>query len=147
MRIVLTCRAALASSPVSGSSRMMRRGACTSAPGERHLLAHALGKPAAALVRVRAETELVQQGGGRGRGLAWLDLPQPGDEFQVLDRRQPVVDQGLVRHPGCDLLSRHRVFARVDAEDGDVAGIRPEQARRPCAGSSSCPRRWAPSSA
>ena len=91
----LTWREAPASSPVSGSSRMMRRGVVDERAGQRHLLAHALGK-AARSARAHAAprpSQSIRAVGVALRGLAPLDLPEAGDEFETFDRRELVVDR------------------------------------------------------
>ena len=75
---------------------------------------------------------------------AALDAPQAGDELEVLERRELVVEHGLVGQPRRDALGGDRIGQRIDAEDLDAAGIRRQQARRPCAGWWSCRRRSGP---
>ena len=53
--------------------------------------------------------------------------PQAGDELEILERGQAIVDHRLVRHPGDDRLGGDRVARRVDAADGDRARILAQQ--------------------
>ena len=95
--------------------------------GQRHLLAHAAREALAALVGVRSEAQPVDQlGGGRG-GLGPIDAPQAGDEFEILERRQLVVDHRLVGEPRHQPLGGDRIGQRVDAVDRDRAGVRLQQ--------------------
>ena len=109
--------------------------------GERHLLPHALGEALAALVRVRRKPEPVDQLVGARLGERRLDAPEAGDEFEIFERRQLVVDHRLVGHPGHDALGRDRIGERVDAEHRDRARVGPRAGPRPCAASWSCRRR------
>ena len=95
--------------------------------GERHLLAHALGKCFATLARMRAEPEPAEQILRACLRQPWLDAPQPGDEFQIFLRRELVVDHRLVGYPGDHALGFDRIGERVDAGDMDRAGVRPDQ--------------------
>ena len=97
--------------------------------GERHLLAHALGKALAALVRMRLQPERDQQICARACAICGIDAPQPGDEFEIFQRRQLVVDHRLVRHPGHDPLGRDRIGQRIDAEHRYRTRLGPQQAR------------------
>ena len=77
--------------------------------GERHLLPHAAGKSLAALMCVRLEAEPADQfARARFRRLR-VDAPEPGDEFEILERRELVVDHRLVRQPSGDLLGGDRI--------------------------------------
>ena len=97
-------------------------------PGQRHLLAHALGKSLAALVQMRLEAERDQEI-ARGRfGDRGVDAPEPGDEGEIFQRGQLVVDHRLVRHPCRDLLGGDGIGQRIDAEHRHRAGIGPQQA-------------------
>ena len=96
--------------------------------GEGDLLQHALGEAAAALVRVRGEAEPADQFGGAGLRLARIDLPEAGDEFEILVWGQAVVDHRLVGDPGDDRLGLQRILAGVDAEHRDGAGFGLQQA-------------------
>ncbi len=95
--------------------------------GQRDLLAHALGKSLAALVQMRLQSERDQQalrGRFRCRG---IDAPQAGDEFEIFQRRQLVVDHRLVGDPRHHLLGGDRIGERVDAEHRDGSGVGPQQ--------------------
>ena len=96
--------------------------------GQRHLLAHALGKSLAAFVQMRLEPERRQKRLRRGCGNRGIDAPEAGDEFEIFQRRQLVVDHRLVGDPGHDLLGGDGIGERIDAEDGDRAGVGPQQA-------------------
>ena len=95
--------------------------------GERHLLAHPLGEALAALVGVAAEFEPVEQLMGARLGGVGVDAPQPGDEGEIFERRELVVDHRLVRDPRHHPLGRDRIGERIDAEDRNRAGIGPQQ--------------------
>jgi hypothetical protein len=56
-----------------------------------------------------------------------INAPKAGDELQVFQRIELVVDHRLVRHPGHDALGRYRILERVDAADRDRAGVRLQQ--------------------
>ena len=111
--------------------------------GERHLLPHALGEALAALVRVRREPEPADQVVGALLGHRRLDAPEAGDEFEIFERRELVVDHRLVGDPGHDPLGLDRIGERVDAEHRDRAGVGLEQARDHAQASWSCRRRSA----
>ena len=79
-------------------------------------------------MRVRLEAEPADQfARAHFRGLC-LDAPKAGDEFEIFERRELVVDHRLVRQPGGDLLGGDRIGERVDAADGDRAGVGTQQA-------------------
>ena len=139
-----TWRAMAASSPVSGSSSMMRRGIVDQRARERHLLLHAAREALAAHVGVSGKLENLEQLGGVALGPLALDAPQPGDELEVLQRRELVVDHRLVGEPGRDPLGGDGIGQRIDAEDGDAAGSRGAAGPRSCAAWSSCRRRSDP---
>ena len=61
----------------------------------------------------------------RNRG---IDAPEAGDEFEIFQRRQLVVDHRLVRDPRRHLLGGDGIGERVDAEHRDRTGIGPQQA-------------------
>ena len=90
---------------------------------KRHLLAHALGKSLAALVQMRLQTERDQEIVRGASGNRRIDAPKPGDEFEIFQRRQLVIDHGFVGDPGHHLLGRDRIAERVDAEHRDRAGV------------------------
>ena len=95
---------------------------------QRDLLAHALGKSLAALVEVWLQSERDQQVARAWFGDPWLDAPEAGDEFQIFERRQLVINHRLVGHPGHDLLGGDGIAQRVDVENVDRAGVGPQQA-------------------
>ena len=95
---------------------------------QRHLLAHALGEALAALMGMGTEAEPVDQPARAGFGMRGVDAPEPADEFEIFERRQLVVDHRLVGNPGHHLLGRDGIGQRVDAEDRDRPGVRPQQA-------------------
>ena len=59
-----------------------------------------------------------------------IDAPQSGDELEIFERRQLVVNHGLVGNPGRDLLCRHWIGEHIDPEDRDRAGVGLEQPRQ-----------------
>jgi hypothetical protein len=76
-------------------------------------------------VRLKAKRcEQIARGWLCDRG---LDAPKPGDEFEIFQRGQLVVDHRLVRYPRRDLLRGDRVVERVDPEYRDRAGVGPQQ--------------------
>ena len=107
---------------------MISRGIVDQRAGQRHLLAHALGKSLAAFVQMRLEAERHQKLLRRGCGNRGIDAPEAGDEFEIFQRRQLVVDHRLVGDPGHDLLGGDGIGERVDAQNGDRAGVGPQQA-------------------
>ena len=124
----LTWRADSASRPVSGSSRMIRRGIVHQRAGQRHLLAHALGKAFAAFVQMRLEAERGEQRVRRSFGGRGVDAPEAGDEFEIFQRRQLVINHRLVGHPRHHLLGGDGIGQRIDAEHRHRAGVGPQQA-------------------
>src|SRR6266852_6703943 len=76
--------------------------------GERHLLPHALGERLTAFMAVRAEAEPVDKVARARLGGRGVDAPQAGDEFEILEGRQLVVDHRLVGEPRHDLFRRRR---------------------------------------
>jgi len=64
----------------------------------------------------------------RGSGNRGVDAPEAGDEFEIFQRRQLVVDHRLVGDPCHDLLGGDGIGERVDAQNGDRAGVGFEQA-------------------
>ena len=61
-------------------------------------------------------------------GLARVDAPEAGDEFEIFERRQLVVDHRLVGDPRHHPLGRNRIGEGIDAEHGDRPGVRAQQA-------------------
>ncbi|MNY67231.1 hypothetical protein D3C86_2047800 [compost metagenome] len=51
-----------------------------------------------------SQAEPVDQLIGLGLGGAPVDLPEAGDEFEIFERCQPIIDHGFVRNPGDDAL-------------------------------------------
>ena len=49
--------------------------------------------------------------------------PQPGDEGEIFERAELVVEHRLVGQPRGDRLGGERVGARVDPENLDAAGV------------------------
>ena len=123
----LTWRAEPASSPVSGSSRMMSLGSCTSAPASATFCRMPLEKPSQRSCACGSSPSQSISSRGARFGRARLDAPEPGDEFEIFERRQLVVDHRLVGQPGGDLLGGDRIGERVDAVDADRAGVGPQQ--------------------
>ena len=91
--------------------------------GQRHLLPHALGKSLAALVQMRFQPERDQEFARGAFGNPGIDAPQAGNEFDIFQRRQLVVDHRLVGDPGHDLLGGDGIAQGIDAEDRDRAGV------------------------
>ncbi len=96
--------------------------------GKRHLLAHALGETFAAFVPVRLEPERAQEFLGDRLRNGRRDAPEAGDEFEIFERSELVIDHGLVGDPRHHLLGRNRILERIDAEDRDAAVVGPQQA-------------------
>ena len=95
--------------------------------GQRDLLAHALGESLAAFVQMRLEAKRHQKllrGAAGNRG---IDAPEAGDEFEIFQRRQLVINHRLVRHPCHDLLGGDGIGERIDARYRDRAGVGPQQ--------------------
>ena len=59
-----------------------------------------------------------------------VDAPQAGDEIEVFERRQAVIDHRLVGQPGHQPLGTHRVGQDVDAENRDRPAVRFQQPGR-----------------
>ena len=95
--------------------------------GQRDLLAHAAREFLAALVRVGLQTEPADEIPGARFGGRCLDAPQPGNELEIFERRQLVVDHRLVGEPADDLFGRNGIGDGIDAEDGDRALVGLEQ--------------------
>lgn len=55
--------------------------------------------------------------------------PQAGDEGEIFDRGQLVVQQWLVGEPGDQAFGGNRIGQRIGAEHADVPCIRPGKAR------------------
>jgi hypothetical protein len=89
--------------------------------------AHALGKSLAALVQMRLQTQRDQEILRGASGNRRIDAPKPGDEFEIFQRRQLVIDHGFVGHPGHLLLGRDRIAERVYTEHRDRTGIGPRE--------------------
>ena len=67
--------------------------------GERHFLPHAAGKSFAAFVRVRRKAEPADQLARARFGHDAVNAPEPSHEFEIFERREPVVDHRLIRQP------------------------------------------------
>ena len=141
----LTCRAEPASRPVSGSSRMISRGSWTSAPASATFCRMPLEKPSQRSWACGREAEPADQLVGARFGERRLDAPEAGDEFEIFERRQLVVDHRLVRHPGHDPLGLDRIGERVDAEHRDRARVGRAAGPRPCASVVVLPAPFGPS--
>ena len=125
----LTCRAEPASRPVSGSSRMITRGPCTSAPASATFWRMPLEKPSQRSCACGREPEPVHQFARPRLGEFRIEAPQAGDEFEIFVGRELVVDHRLVRDPRDDALGLDRIAQRIDAADADRAGIGRQEAR------------------
>lgn len=64
----------------------------------------------------------------RSFGGARIATPQAGDEGEIFQRRQLVIDHRLVGHPGDELLGGHRVAQRIDAQNMDRPRVGAQQA-------------------
>ncbi len=95
---------------------------------QRHFLPHSLREALAAGTSLRLEIEQLDEMLGPRRGVRFIHAPEAGDEFEVLDGIELVVDQWLVGHPGRDGFGRHRIFERVDTENADRAFVGSQQA-------------------
>jgi hypothetical protein len=98
-------------------------------PGQGHLLLHAAREALAAGAGLGGQAQLGEEILGPGLGGLGLDVPEAGDELQIFQRRQPVIDHGLVRGPGGDRLGGGRIGQGVDPEDADRALVGLGQAR------------------
>ena len=96
--------------------------------GERHLLAHALGKPLAALIGMGGEIEPIEQLACARLCASSGSTPHsPATNSRYSSRRELVVDHRLVGDPRHDPLRRDRIGERIDAGDADRAGVGPRQ--------------------
>ena len=83
--------------------------------GQRHLLAHAFRKSFAAFVQMRLKPERHQEILRGGFGNRSIDAPEAGNEFEIFQWRQLVINHRLVRHPRHDLLGGDGIGERIDA--------------------------------
>ena len=91
--------------------------------GQRDLLQHAFGEATAALVGVRGKAKPVEQGMGVALRRGGGHFPQPGDELEVFERRQPIIDHRFVGDPGDYPLGGDRIAAGIDAQHRDRTRI------------------------
>ncbi len=106
---------------------MITRGSCTSAPASATFCRMPLEKPSQRSCAWSARPSQSEQLARARLGDGGIDAPQPGDEFEIFERRELVVDHRLVGDPRHDLLGRDRIGERVDAEHRDRAGVGPQQ--------------------
>ena len=92
-------------------------------PGQHRLLPHATRKPAASFVPVLPQAEPLEQFARSHGGNLRIHAPEPGDEFEILQRCQQIVEQRFFRQPCHDLLGPDRIGPRIDAKDADLARI------------------------
>jgi hypothetical protein len=97
--------------------------------GEGDLLQHALGKAAAEFVGVRAKAEPIDQFVGGAFGAVRLHLPETGDEFEIFERGQAIIDHGFVGNPGHEALGGDGIGQGIDAENGNGAAVGFEKTR------------------
>ena len=107
---------------------MIRRGSCTSAPASATFWRMPLENPSQRSCRCGSRPSETSRLCAEACATLGIDAPQPGDEFEIFQRRQLVVDHRLVRHPRRDLLGGDRIAQRIDAEHRYRAGIGPQQA-------------------
>jgi len=82
-----------------------------------------LENPPQRSVGVRAEPKPIQQLMRAGLGKLWVDAPEPGDEFEILERRRPVIDHRLVGdHATMDFAPIRSVAVSMPS-DRDASGI------------------------
>ena len=140
----LTCRAEAASSPVSGSSSIRKRGSWISAPASATFCRMPLEKPSQRWRRWSRGRGSRKARSARACARRGRDAPEAGDEFQIFDRVELVVELRLVGQPRHQPLGLDGMAPRVDAEHADRPRHRPAAGRRSYAASSSCRRRSAP---
>ena len=138
-----TTRAEAASSPVSGSSRIISFGSWISAPASATFCFMPRENPSQRAWRCSHRPSVASRSSARGCGDGGRHRPQAGDEFEIFQRIELVVEHRLVRQPGDDALGRHRIAPGVDAEHLDRRRRPPRKDPRSSAGSSSCPPRSA----
>ena len=96
---------------------------------QRQFLLHAARKAFAAAVALVPQGQALQQGFGARFGVSSRHVPQAGDEGQILDGCQLVVQQGLVGQPGDQALGSNRIGQRIHPEHADIPGVRAGEAR------------------
>ena len=106
---------------------MITRGSCTSAPASATFCRMPRENPSQRSCACGARPSQPISSRARASATPAVDAPEPGDEFEIFERRQLVVDHRLVGDPGHDLLGRDRIGQRVDAEDRDRPRIRAQQ--------------------
>ncbi len=72
---------------------------------------------------MRPKTETFEQVFRQPLGATRLDRPEAGDEFEIFERVELVVQHRLVGEPGDDSLGLDGETAGVDSEDLDVAFV------------------------
>ncbi len=96
--------------------------------GKHGLLLHAPRESLAAVVSIVPQAENLEQVFGPLSRDRRFDIPEAGDELEILPNRELVVEQRLVGKPGDHALGRDRISTRVDIEQADLARIRIKQA-------------------
>src|SRR5690606_19885448 len=79
----------------------------------------------ALLVKLEPAQKIVSGGGGS----TGIDVPEPGRELEILERRQLSVKQRIDRQEGEDAIRRARIGCDVMAHDPDLALVGAQQAR------------------
>jgi hypothetical protein len=77
---------------------------------------------------MRLEAKRGQEVVRRGLRNGGIDAPEAGDEFEIFQRRQLVINHRLVRDPRHHLLGGDGIRERVNAEHCHRSGIGPRQA-------------------
>ena len=116
----LSCRVAIGSSPVNGSSRIRNSGLMDHRPGELHLLLHPLRQLLDPGVRLAAEAELVEPRGRpapRFRPRQAAHLPEVGE---LVEHLHPAVEAALLGEVA-DRLAQ--VVVDDPAAEADLAAV------------------------
>ena len=80
------------------------------------------------MVGMRREVEPTNEVIGATLGFGSVNAPKTGDEFQIFERRELVVDHRLVGNPRHDRFGSDRIRQGVDAKHGNRPCIRAQQA-------------------
>jgi hypothetical protein len=84
--------------------------------------------PLEKLIGMGREAEEIEQSGGVSAGAVGIDLPEAGDEIEIFERGQAVVDHGFVGDPGKQALGGDGIARHVLAENFDGATVGREEA-------------------
>ena len=74
------------------------------------------------------QAEALEQFLRAGAGHLRVDIPERGDELEMLHRVKPRIEDGIIRDVGERLLGALRLGDGVDAADADLAGIGADEA-------------------